>query len=382
MMRNTRNPFEYGGVVSGKGFCNREKEKADLSKAIRNREKLFVFSERRFGKTSLIQSVLARLSKKRTLAAYVDLWPTDNEATFVTTIAKAIAESMSTSVQKLLQTGRQFFSNLAPTVTVDEEGKPEIGFGVTRRSHLSTALDEVLETPAKIAAKGEQDVVIVFDEFQQILEYGDDRVEKKLRSVIQNHRHVAYVFLGSRKHLIQKMFTDRSRPLYRAGGHYPLGPIAEEHWVPFIRERFAAANKKIGNQFIHSICEQTQGHPFYTQHLCHVLWELCEPSTAVDDELIKTAIRVLLERESYAYSTLWESLATNQRKFLKGLASETARVKPFAGEFLRRHGLGSPSNAQRAVDALLERDVIDRDNGSFLITDRFFRLWLQTVQLR
>jgi uncharacterized protein len=44
--------------------------------------------------------------------------------------------------------------------------------------------------------------------------------------------------------------------------------------------------------------------------------------------------------------------------------------------------LDSPSNAQRAVDALLERDIIDRDNGSFLISDRFFRLWIQTVQLR
>ncbi len=44
----------------------------------------------------------------------------------------------------------------------------------------------------------------------------------------------------------------------------------------------------------------TQGHPFYTQHLCHVLWELCE------SKLI--------------------------------------------------------------------------DNGSFLITDRFFRLWIQAVQ--
>ncbi len=39
------------------------------------------------------------------------------------------------------------------------------------------------------------------------------------------------------------------------------------------------------------------------------------------------------------------------------------------------------SNAQRAVDGLLDRDVIDRENGSYLITDRFFRLWVQRVQL-
>ena len=242
-------------------------------------------------------------------------------------------------------------------------------------------LDEVLATPAKIAAKGERNVVIVFDEFQQIFEYGNDHVEKKLRSAIQNQSEVSIFFLGSRKHLIQKMFMDRSRPLYRAGGHYPLGPIAEEHWLPFIRERFAAARKQISGQLIHSICEQTQGHPFYTQHLCHAVWELCAPNAAVTEELVRDAVRLLLERESYAYSTLWESLATNQRKLLKGLAGETAKVKPFAGEFVRRSGLGSPSNAQRAVDSLLERDVIDRENGSFIITDRFFRLWIQTVQL-
>jgi AAA+ ATPase superfamily predicted ATPase len=379
MTRNLINPFEYGGVVAGSAFCNRIKEKADLRKAIRNHEKLFVFSERRFGKTSLVQNVLAGFSKRTAVCAYVDLWPTDSETMFVTAVAKAITQSMSSSVGKLLETARSLFSHLAPSVTMDEEGKPEVNFGVSK--HVVPALEEVLETPAKIAAKHDRDVVIVLDEFQQILEYGNDRVEKKLRSVIQNHGEVAYLFLGSRKHLIQKMFMDRSRPLYRAGGHYPLGPIAEEDWVPFIRERFAAAGKKISLKVIDSICDQTQGHPFYTQHLCHAVWELCRPEGAVTEELVQNALQLLLKRENYAYSTLWESLAMNQRKFLKGIASEAGAVKPFAGEFVRRSGLGSPSNAQRAVDSLLDRDVIDRENGSFLIIDRFFRLWVQKVQL-
>jgi uncharacterized protein len=108
---------------------------------------------------------------------------------------------------------------------------------------------------------------------------------------------------------------------------------------------------------------------------------LCAPGAAVTEGLVKDALHLLLQRESYAYATLWESLARNQRKFLKGIAGEVAPVKPFAGEFVRRSGLGSASNAQRAVDSLLERDVIDRENGSFLITDRFFRLWVQRVQL-
>jgi len=87
------NPFQFGGVVSGDAFCNREKEQADLLRAMENAEKMFVFSERRYGKTSLVRAVLRRLPKRRHVCAYVDLWPTDGEATFVTAVAKAITES-------------------------------------------------------------------------------------------------------------------------------------------------------------------------------------------------------------------------------------------------------------------------------------------------
>ncbi len=55
-----RNPFQYGGIVAGDSFCNRGQEKADLLRAMENGEKLFVYSERRLGKTSLVQAVLGR----------------------------------------------------------------------------------------------------------------------------------------------------------------------------------------------------------------------------------------------------------------------------------------------------------------------------------
>ena len=78
-MRNMKNPFEYGGVVSGGAFCNRSQEVRDLVRAMENGEKLFVFSERRFGKTSLVRAALRKLPRKRFVCAYVDLWPTDSE---------------------------------------------------------------------------------------------------------------------------------------------------------------------------------------------------------------------------------------------------------------------------------------------------------------
>jgi type II secretory pathway predicted ATPase ExeA len=366
--------------VGAGAFCNREKELADLMRAMENGEKLFVFSERRYGKTSLVRAALRKLPAKGYVSVYVDLWLTDSETTFATTFARAITESLSTSVDKLLETAKQFFGSLTASITVDQEGKATVSFGVAKTTPPGVLLEDVLEAPARIAARGGPRVVVVFDEFQQILEYGHDQVERRFRSIIQNHQQVGYLFLGSRKHLIQRMVLDRKRPLYRAGGHYPLGPIAEEHWQPFISRRFHDADKRIGGEQIHEVCQLTQGHPFYTQHLCHLLWELCEPTSSVNDKMLKAAVKILLDRESYAYSTLWDALTLSQKRLLKGLAAEATGVKVYAGEFVTRHGLGSASTAQRAVSGLLAKDVIDRDNGSFLITDRFFRLWIQSAQ--
>jgi hypothetical protein len=375
------NPFQYGGIVEGGAFCNRKTELAYLRAGMESSAKLFLYGERRLGKTSLVQTALRGLPKGRYAAAYVDLWPTDGEKSFAAATAEAITASMSSTAGQLLEIATQFFSLFAPSITTDAEGRPKVTFGFSVRGLPGREIEEVLAAPAEIAARGKRKVVIVFDEFQQVLEYGSDMVERRLRSVIQKQRDVSYIFLGSRKHLLQKMFLDRSRPLYRAAGHYPLGSIGTKHWIPFIGKKFREGEKAIADDEIRKLCELTEGHPFYTQHLCHALWDLCAPGKPVTEALIQEALKVLLDRESYAYAVLWESLASNQKRLLKGIAAEPGS-KVFAGPFITQHGLGSASNAQRAVESLLQKDLIDRDDGSFLITDRFFRIWIGQGQMQ
>jgi len=374
-----KNPFEYGGVVTGEAFCNRRKELNDLCRAMENSEKLFVFSERRFGKTSLALRSLRKLPQKNFITAYVDLWPTDGETSFATTMARGLTQALANTPRMILEVSRNLFGRLSPTIITDEQGTPTVRFEFNKSRPDPPELEEVLSSPARIAQKRGKKVVIIFDEFQQILEYESDLVERQMRSLIQRHKDVAYIFLGSRKHLIKKMVLDRARPLYQAGGHYPLGPIAERHWRPFIQKKFVAADKIIDVATIVDLCEFTEGHPFYTQHLSHALWELCEPGEKVTPAMMELALSLLLQRESYAYTALWESFSKNARRFLKGLANEPPGVQPFSGKFVRAYRLGSASNAQRAVDSLLTGDVIDHENGSFIIVDRFFKLWIKRL---
>lgn len=374
------NPFTYGGVVGPDVFCNRTQELQDLARAMENGDRLFLYSERRMGKTSLLRRALDRLPRDRYVAAYVDLWPTDGQQSFAEGLAQALAQAFSTTAERLLDTARSFFSRLAPALTLDDEGRPQLTFGARHPADVS--LREVLAVPADMAARSGRRVVVVLDEFQQILQYGSDRAERILRAAVQEPTGVAYVFCGSRKHLIQGMFLDEERPLYRSATHYPLGPIDAEAWIPFVESRFRAGDRRIDPERIRALCGLTEGHPFYTQHLCHALWELCEPGERVDEGLAARALDLLLQREHHAYSVLWETLTLNQRRLVAGLVAQGRDARPFSADFVHGHGLGSASSAQRAARSMLERDIIDRDADGYVVTDRFLRLWIRRTLSR
>jgi len=372
------NPFEYGGVVGRKSFCNRKKELADIDRVLRNSEKLFIYAERRLGKTSLIKIALNKLQKDEFISVYVDLWPTNQEGDLALALAKAVAEASASTLERVQEFAKHFFSAFRPSAKFDEEGNPQIVFGVSPHALAQPSLDDVLNSLPIIAAKAKKRLVIVFDEFQQILEYGNDAVEKRMRSIIQHHGDIAYVFLGSRKHLIQKMFLDKQRPLFRSAAHYPLGMISEKDWLPFIQDKFEKSHRSIDDELIRQICKFAGGHPFYTQHLCHAIWELTELDGNARQPLLAKALDLLLDRESYAFSTLWDSLTQNQKIFLIGIAGSNRTSKPFAGNFVKQSGMGTASNVQRAAKALINKDILERDGiGSFIICDRFFSLWIQ-----
>lgn len=69
--------------MTGPAFCDRVKELSDLRRAAQNAEKLFIYSERRMGKTSLVLHALQSLPKREYAGAYADLWPTDGAVSFV-----------------------------------------------------------------------------------------------------------------------------------------------------------------------------------------------------------------------------------------------------------------------------------------------------------
>ncbi len=373
-----KNPFEYGGIVGQDAFCNRVVEQNDLRRAADNGDRLLVYAERRMGKTSLVRRVLEQLPIDSYLPIYIDLWTTNGTRSFSVQVAKATAEAAERRAEKMLVTAKDLFRYLTPSVSIDDTGNPSVQFGARAAVADVPQLEDVLQAPLKLAQRRKKKVVVVLDEIQRIAEYADDAVERTLRSVVQEPSGVAWFFLGSRKHLIQHMFSDKSRPLYRSAGHYPLESIHVDDWTPFIQDRFKAAGKHVSATHVAELCTRTEGHPYYTQHFAHDLWEITGAGEAVTEKHLVDAEYLLLRRLSHSYTVLWESLTPNQRTLLRGLALSDGSLSTFSAGFLADTGLAA-SSAHRAAEGLLSEDVIDRGPDGFVITDRFLRRWLAAL---
>jgi len=69
------NPFLISGYKSSEYFCDREKETQKLISAIENSRNVTLISERRIGKTVLLNHV-ANQVQNQVVFIYIDLYPT------------------------------------------------------------------------------------------------------------------------------------------------------------------------------------------------------------------------------------------------------------------------------------------------------------------
>lgn len=373
-----RNPFIFGDVVTGNDFADRREEISELLADLQGGLNILMYSPRRYGKTSLIMEVLTRLRGGGYLTIYIDLFRATSKTRFAEIYANAIAAGTMGKLDDIVKTIRDILPSIAPKIIVEPKGLPariEIEFE-RRPKELDKTLESLYDAPQKLAERKDKTAIVVFDEFQEIRNLNGEEIERNLRSKIQFHSKVSYVFMGSRRHLLDQIFSDKNKPLYRIAKAYPLGRIPKEDFAKFINEKFSETKIKIESKDVQKILEITQGHPYHTQQLCHELWNIAQSEKIVSGQNIEEAVERVLASQSHAYITAWESIKGKQRALLLGLAIEGGK-NLYSQDFIREYDLTSPSTVQKAVKALESKGLIDREDEEYKIADPFLTQWLK-----
>ena len=368
------NPFSYGGVVIGNNFFDRVDEIQQLKTDLKNGNNVILYAPRKYGKTSLVNKVLNELEKENYNTIYLDIFNVIDKNKFVELYAKKLLKKKKLSLEEAIKSFKKFVKNISPTVKFDNLGNPSFEFSVNASESISS-FEEIVNLPEKWGNKKDR-WIVVFDEFQEINKLNGDNFEKELRSLVQFHQNVTYLFLGSKTHLLLNMFRDKSRAFYNIGKFIKLDKISVKDNAKFIRSRFKKFHIEISDQMINNILQTTERIPFYVQFLCSEIWQnIIDGKKVVNLKVMDKAIDGIISSQSDYYLELYDKLSKYQKKVLLAITESGQEV--YSKKYSDKFGLSSTSSTQRAVNKLLDEGIIEKENNELRFSDPFFKRYIQ-----
>ena len=372
------NPFRYGALALDEAFTNREDEIRELSRDILNGQDVVVLAPRRYGKTSLVWRVIQEVVKKKVLVAQVNLMTTPTKARLAEKLADTVYENVASALFRARERLRIFADlRIRPIVTIDPDtGTPSFSFDAgSPKQDVDATIERLLELPGQLAAERKRKVALVFDEFQEVVDIDAD-LPKLMRSVFQEQPEVAHVYLGSKRHMMERIFNDENEPFWRSARQMELGVIDPPLFEGYLVESFERTGKKIAAETVAAVLEATGGHPYATQELCYFLWEETPKGRRAGIAEYERALADVLRAEHAHFALIWDQAATVQRLMLQALAQE--RGRPLSGDYRRRYKLPGPSTVQRALQALTRAELVTRSAGEYRIAEPFLADWLRS----
>ncbi len=362
------NPFKFGSIVEEPYFTNRVREIAEVKSVLKSGNHLIIISPRRYGKTSLMNKVLKSINRPY---AMLDLQLITSVEDFAAQLLKRLYRIYPS--QKIKDTVKNF--RVLPVISLNPlTNEIDISFRANAPA-ASTALEDVLGLIEKLSAKKKS--VIVFDEFQEIRRIGKN-IDRLLRAVMQHHKSVNYVFLGSQESLIREIFEKKKSPFYHFGHLLPLDKIPEPEFETYLTENFGRITSA-GKSLTKSILKVTGCHPYYTQQLAFNVWELVNKKKD-QPEPIETAVDEIIRHHDIDYERLWNTLNNTEKKILIGMS--LSAIPPLSEEFSQQFSTGPSSTTYSGIKKLLQNGYVIRNSAGYEIDDPFFRRWIKIRRSR
>jgi hypothetical protein len=383
MHKSATNPFTFGDLALDEAFTDREDEVRELRSDMLNGQNVLVYAPRRYGKSSLVLRAAQEALKRKALIAYCDLMKTPTKERFAAALAKTIYSDIASPVEQVFERAADLFRGLrvVPTMDVDPiDGSLRFSFQAGRRKEeIDDTIERLLELLGELAAERKRRVVIIFDEFQEILAL-DKRFPNLLRAVFQAQPEVSHVYLGSKRHILERIFNDKNEPFWRSAKELEIGMIAPAKFARFVRDRFTRSGKSISDDALERLLRATGGHPYGTQELAYFVWELVEGGGEASVADVEEALTRVLRSEHNHFAQLWDDAPHAQRLLMLALAAAPARGV-YSSDYRSTHDLPPTPTLQTALAALSKKEIIGRTgDGEYSVIEPFFAEWLRREQ--
>ena len=369
------NPFIITADYYGpEYFCDRQAETEALESNIANGRNTVLISSRRMGKSGLIAHVFNRAFVKSNFKTFsIDLYPTSSLAELILLLAKEITGPLKSKGQSLLESFLGIVKSLRPGFKVDP---------VTGQFVFDLSLGEIVKPVDSLKEifqyleGSEVPCLVSMDEFQQIAEYPDNNVLELLRTYVQKCKHTWFVFAGSDRRMMEKLFNNPSEPFYMSCSPLYLDAIQYENYLAFARHHFEAAGKSLQEESFKQVYELFDGHTWYVQRLMNEMFAWTKPGEVADAQMASDALTFVIKTYARTFQEQMSSYPEAQKQLLIAIAKDGQAQQVTSVAFCKKHSMKSPSTVQSALRVLHDKGIVRKDGNSYSVTNRLLGIWL------
>jgi uncharacterized protein len=364
------NPFKYGQIVTDVDFCPRLPLEKALKEHILSGQNVLIEGERRTGKSSLI--IKTANERKDYCILYIDINQIKTLNDLINRITSSLVslDRQSRFFEKLVKV----VAHLRPLVSIDSyTGNPSISFNANQVIPPKS-IEQLLEFIYREHSNKQN--IVVFDEFQDILNLNNyESIVAILRSRIQFHSNMPYIFSGSVRKNMDKIFYDPDSPFYKSAIKLEIGALEKEIFRNYIKEKFLSGKRMIKSSAIDTIFLKAEENPGDVQELCNAIWSITEDNTRIEQSDLEAALNVIFAREKEFYEHTISLLTNQQLRCLSSIASLGGRSIQ-SGEFLESSGIRHASSVKKAAARLLDLKILYNYKKEYCFNSPFFRFWL------
>jgi hypothetical protein len=249
---------------------------------------------------------------------------------------------------------------------------------IQNKDALAALLDS-MQYAEILANRTRKKLVVIVDEFSELTKLNDQTLEKALRSQIQKHQRIAYIFSGSEQSVMLAMLRDRKRAFYKFGRIMELGPIDRNAYTDFILQWLKKGGITASAQDLRLLFELGVDVPYNIQRLCNNMWDLAQRDNIVTSDIIEKLPVIIASQDSPHYELFWRTASPLQKKILMALSKESG-LKPLSKEFALRYQISPPSSIKASLVSLIKKGIIYRTlGGSYQFTDNFMPYWIDAM---
>ncbi len=369
------NPFIITADYYGpEYFCDRQAETEALESNIANGRNTVLISSRRMGKSGLIAHVFNRAFVKSNFKTFsIDLYPTSSLAELILLLAKEITGPLKSKGQSLLESFLGIVKSLRPGFKVDP---------LTGQFVFDLSLGEIVKPVDSLKEifqyleGSEVPCLVSMDEFQQIAEYPDNNVLELLRTYVQKCKHTWFIFAGSDRRMMEKLFNNPSEPFYMSCSPLYLDAIQYENYLAFARHHFEAAGKSLQEESFKQVYELFDGHTWYVQRLMNEMFAWTKPGEVADAQMASDALTFVIKTYARTFQEQMSSYPEAQKQLLIAIAKDGHAQQVTSVAFCKKHSMKSPSTVQSALRVLHDKGIVRKDGNSYSVTNRLLGIWL------